>query len=198
MTGPIHKEAFLKTLSELSIPSDTFEYESFAGLETPEVFQRFGVSENLIPTATDLKRSFYRGMADKVKPMEGAVELLNFLQSRKVILFAVSSGSSFSVAQSLKICGINHFFQEVITSENTQNSKPAPEPYLLAWSLSRVKKSECLVVEDSKAGLTSAHSSGLDSVLVSVEPPNYLLPTTCINFPNLFMLESYLKEGQIC
>ena len=54
----------------------------------------------------------------------------------------------------------------VITHEDYHNSKPDPEPYLLALERYRIRPDECVVVEDSERGLTAAVAAGLECLIV--------------------------------
>jgi HAD superfamily hydrolase (TIGR01509 family) len=91
--------------------------------------------------------------------------------------------------------GILPRFEFVLTRCDYSQSKPHPEPYLLALSRSGLSASECLVIEDSERGLTAAKAAGLtcwvvpsrlsractfaaaDRVLVSVEQVSEALLT---------------------
>ncbi len=57
--------------------------------------------------------------------------------------------------------GLLPLFDFVLTREDYTNSKPDPEPYLLALANSRQAARECLVIEDSPRGLAAARAAGL-------------------------------------
>ncbi len=57
--------------------------------------------------------------------------------------------------------GLLSLFDFVLTREDYTNSKPDPEPYLLALANSRQAARECLVIEDSPRGLAAARAAGL-------------------------------------
>ncbi|WP_422924068.1 HAD family hydrolase [Singulisphaera sp. PoT] len=65
---------------------------------------------------------------------------------------------------------------EIISAEDTQRCKPDPEGYLLTLAVLRVHPtsnladldpSECLVIEDSLAGVVSAKAAGMQAVAVT-------------------------------
>lgn len=62
--------------------------------------------------------------------------------------------------------GILKYFNFYLTREDYKNSKPDPEPYLLALKRSSVLSSEAVVVEDSERGLKSALAAGLRCIIV--------------------------------
>ena len=62
------------------------------------------------------------------------------------------------------------FFDFVLTREDYAQSKPDPEPYLLALANSRKAAADCLVIEDSPRGLAAAKAAGLTCwVIPSIE-----------------------------
>ena len=54
----------------------------------------------------------------------------------------------------------------LITAEDVQNGKPAPDGYLMAAKLLQVSIEECVVFEDSVAGLKSANSAGMRAIAI--------------------------------
>ena len=51
-------------------------------------------------------------------------------------------------------------FAAVVTGDTVDNGKPHPEPYLTAARLLDVLASDCLAIEDSPTGVTSAEAAG--------------------------------------
>jgi len=58
--------------------------------------------------------------------------------------------------------GIKSFFDVIITCEDVKNNKPHPEPYLKALKKLNINPANCVAFEDTKEGLQSAKSAGLD------------------------------------
>lgn len=52
-------------------------------------------------------------------------------------------------------------FEFILTRSDYGESKPHPEPYLLALERSRLAPERCLVIEDSERGLRAARAAGL-------------------------------------
>ena len=55
-------------------------------------------------------------------------------------------------------------FHAVVDGGMTENSKPAPDIFLLAAEKLHLDPSECLVIEDSEAGLQAAEKAGMKAV----------------------------------
>ena len=66
----------------------------------------------------------------------------------------------------LDILGLTGTFDFVATQDDVENSKPDPEVYqLVAWGLA-IPPTECLVIEDSLAGVQSALRAGMWCIAV--------------------------------
>jgi beta-phosphoglucomutase-like phosphatase (HAD superfamily) len=61
-------------------------------------------------------------------------------------------------------------FDVIVTGDSVEHAKPHPEPYLAAAAALGVDVRDCVAIEDSPAGLTSAWSAGA----VTVGVPNIL------------------------
>lgn len=81
------------------------------------------------------------------------------------LMLAVCSASSYDlIVASLKDMGIDSYFDFIESGENCPRSKPYPDIYLLAQQTLKVKKEECLVYEDSCAGIQAGISAGIRTV----------------------------------
>ena len=55
----------------------------------------------------------------------------------------------------------------LVAAEDVRHGKPAPDPFLLGAEKLGMRPEECLVFEDTLAGLQSAAAAGMDSVMVT-------------------------------
>jgi HAD superfamily hydrolase (TIGR01509 family) len=88
----------------------------------------------------------------------GALDVARSLSLPKSV---ASNSPRQRVEAAFRITGLGAFFNGNITTfEDVCNGKPAPDIYLLAAERAGVSPSECLVVEDSRAGVISAVAAG--------------------------------------
>ena len=59
----------------------------------------------------------------------------------------------------------------VVTFDDVERGKPAPDPFLLAAERLGVQPSDCLVVEDANSGLTGARAAGCATLAVTTTTP---------------------------
>jgi len=65
--------------------------------------------------------------------------------------------------------GLLGYFDFILTGEDYLKFKPDPEPYLRALEKSGCRAEECLAIEDSERGLTSARGAGIKCFVVPTE-----------------------------
>lgn len=115
--------------------------------------------ENERKAITDAINDFERKMS---YPFVPGVE--NYIKSLKSngIRTAVVTSSNLLKMDNVYRChpGFREMFDMILTSEDFSESKPSPYCYLKAMRLFGVGPEDCVVFEDSLAGLQSARASG--------------------------------------
>ena len=90
----------------------------------------------------------------------GAVAFL-----RKVARFApcviVSGSPHADVVKAAATCGVSSLVRFVLGAEDYARGKPAPDGFLKAATMLDVDASECVVVEDSSAGVAAGRAAGM-------------------------------------
>ena len=99
-------------------------------------------------------------------PMEGVTELIKEAKRRGMKLAIATSATRKKPEAHLKRLGLLEYFDAFSTAELCKNIKPAPDIVLKAAELLGVTPAECLAVEDSGNGLTSANRAGMRCLLV--------------------------------
>jgi sugar-phosphatase len=96
--------------------------------------------------------------------IDGALSLLNSLPADTWAI--VTSGSRDVATARLRSRGLP-VPQVMVTAEDVVNGKPHPEPYILAANVLGLAPDQCVVIEDSPAGLAAAIAAGMRSVAVA-------------------------------
>jgi HAD superfamily hydrolase (TIGR01509 family) len=117
------------------------------GAESPEYF-----TQTLIDTQA-LK------MRGNTPTMPGALELVRGLQNHGVKTGLVSASPRIIVDAVLENLG-HDLFPFSISSDDVVNTKPQPDCYLKAASMTDSDITKCLIFEDSLTGMNAAISSG--------------------------------------
>ncbi len=96
-------------------------------------------------------------------PIDGAIELLHTLKPDQWAI--VTSGSPKVALARMRFCAIPTP-GVFITALDVQSGKPAPDGYLAAAKRLGVRPAECVVVEDTRAGIASGKSGGMNVIAV--------------------------------
>lgn len=101
----------------------------------------------------------------------GVDEAVRALAARFPLGVASSSNREL-IELALDLAGLADAFQAVVSSEEVERGKPAPDVYLEAASRLGIPPEHCTAVEDSSNGIRSAHAAGMRVVAV----PNRAYP----------------------
>lgn len=97
--------------------------------------------------------------------LPGAVDTVRRLTSRYAST-VVSGSSRAEVEAVLRALGVEHLFPWFLGAEDSARGKPFPDGYLLAATRLEVAPAECLVLEDSTAGIRAARAAGMKVIAV--------------------------------
>lgn len=112
------------------------------------------------------KNQMYLEFIDTMNPDEVFEGFKNFNALAKGVGIKVAVGSSSKNAiRIIDKLDLVLAFHAIVDGGMTPNSKPEPDIFLLAAEKLQVSPENCLVIEDSQAGLTAAKKAGMKSVL---------------------------------
>ena len=86
--------------------------------------------------------------------------LLDSARDNGLFIGLVTSSEKLVTTELLKITGLSHVFDLILTRDDCPKYKPDPWPYLKASELSGFEKHEILIFEDSHVGLEAASHTG--------------------------------------
>lgn len=156
-------------LAHRRAPTDV-EFEDLNGPPLTEVIRRLKMTHQ-IPNDEHFLLAHYEALLDEayltVQPNGGASELLERARRQGYRTGIVTSNSARRVRKWLENRELADQIDLVIASEDVQNGKPHPEPYLLALHRSGTAASDSVAVEDSMYGAQAALSAGLRTFLLS-------------------------------
>ncbi|GAB3590997.1 HAD family hydrolase [Angustibacter peucedani] len=104
-------------------------------------------------------------LRDVVPWRPGALELLGRLGEAGVPCALVTM-SWTALADTFLAAAPDGAFDVVVTGDRVERGKPHPDPYLRAAEALGVAPGECVAVEDSQTGVTSAESAGVPTLAV--------------------------------
>lgn len=113
---------------------------------------------------------------------EGLIELLDYLDLKNISYVIASSSGRDRIKYLLEKEGILQRFNVIISGDDVEKSKPAPDIFLKAIEIMNCSKDEALILEDSENGYIAAKESGINYMIIpdSSFENNYLsVEKTC-------------------
>ena len=126
--------------------------------------------------ADEIERAIVDGVVERyhaegAPTIAGAVEAVRRIAAERPVAIA-SSAHRAVIDASLEATGLVETFAVVVSSDEVEHGKPAPDVYLETARRLGAHPGSCLVVEDSSNGVRAARDAGMTVVLV----PNASVP----------------------
>lgn len=123
--------------------------------------------ENVIQTVLATQKAYYKDhCADKTKPYDGILELLDELKKADVKLAVVSNKADYAV-QILCEQYFSDIFHMAVGEKEAVRKKPAPDSVYAVLDELQVEKERTVYIGDSEVDIETAKNAGLDAVLVT-------------------------------
>lgn len=110
-----------------------------------------------------MRRDLYRRFADELKPIDGIAQTLDGLQAARCV---ASSSQPERIRLALQTTGLlERLSPHLYSATMVENGKPAPDLFLHAAKVMGYAPQDCIVVEDSPAGVQAAQAAGMKVLL---------------------------------
>ena len=117
--------------------------------------------------SAEIYRTYQQENADDlVKIFPGIEELLRNLEKAGYRIAIVTSRTRESAERYMGMFGIEKYFENMVSCEDTDIHKPNPEPILCCLKKLGIEKDEAIMVGDSPFDIKCANNAGVKSVLV--------------------------------
>lgn len=127
----------------------------FSGIEYDEsIFQQWSQRK---------AEAYRRLVSESAKAMPGAIDLVCSVAEKFPVGLATGSRRSDVEAAFSTLAGgkLNGLFQSIVTSDDVAKTKPDPATYAKAAEGMGVSPSDCLAIDDSPNGVSSAKKAGM-------------------------------------
>ncbi len=115
------------------------------------------------------KEEAYVPLMDKVKLIEPIAAIAREHVGQLPMAVATGGRTQY-IRPLLARLEVLDWFQAIVTSDDVQNHKPAPDTFLKAAALLGVPPEDCRAFEDTDLGLESIRAAGMDAVDVREIP----------------------------
>ncbi|MDH5750180.1 MAG: HAD family hydrolase [Rhodospirillales bacterium] len=160
---PIANRVLSGLLTELGLPVSPEDCrDQFVGLSIPSVRQQ---AERILGRALphtfedELWARDRAAFATELKPVAGIARVLESLPRPFCV---ASSGSLEKIRNSLTLTGLLKYFEpNLFSAAQVAHGKPAPDLFLYAAKRMKTPAADCVVIEDSRAGIQAARAAGM-------------------------------------
>ncbi|MDO5572759.1 MAG: beta-phosphoglucomutase [bacterium] len=171
-TDELHYRAWKRLAEDLGITnftkSDNEKQRGVSRMASLEIVLDKGTvsySEEEKLRLAERKNDYYKemlGSLDEGAVLAGAFDTLKWLREQQLVI-GVGSASK-NTPMILQKTGLAPYIDEVSCGLDTTLSKPHPEVFQIAAHKLKLSAGECLVVEDSAAGIEAAKAAGMKSL----------------------------------
>ena len=205
-TEIISLKVYQELLKDFGIPftEETYSRE-YSGHREEENVQRFldtyDLPWNFDQTLEKVYELEAQILAKGVNLKKGAKNLLAFLQREGIPIALATSSVESRARMILDSNGILSLFDHLVFAKDVKRNKPYPDIFLKACSDLNVLPENCLVLEDSEAGIEAASRAGIPVICIpdlKIPAQSFLNKTEQV-FQDLDDVRDYLeskKENQ--
>jgi HAD superfamily hydrolase (TIGR01509 family) len=164
---PLHHEALVHASLQFGVDLRDLPGEAYHGVHVRDVWitlrHRFpqDLDREVWMTAIE---AYYEANRRKLKPIDGAVEVVRLLSKLGVLQACVSNSRRVTVDANIAALGIAENILFSVSLDDVDHGKPDPHPYRLAIRKIDMPRQDIIAVEDSDTGARSARTAGLKVV----------------------------------
>jgi len=167
-SNPLHREAWVKFNALHGLETTEAMQQRMYGKRNDEIVEDFfgsGLSPQEVFARGAAKEAIYREMVGPLLPGALVPGVREFLGAhRNVPTGCATNAERANVDIVLRLGGIAEFFRVVVDGHQVSRPKPFPDIYLRAAELLGAAPRDCLVFEDSYAGVASGLAAGMQVV----------------------------------
>ena len=160
---PIYLELSRRLVAPAELTDE--DYARFIGTSGMRrwLSERYGIPlEDVVPRMERLQRAYLAETPPSA--VDGARELIEAMQSRDLPLGVASQSACPWVEAMLDGAGLTSTFRALVSAQEVERGKPAPDVYLRAAELLGADPAACIAIEDSAHGVTAALAAGMTVV----------------------------------
>ncbi len=175
-TAHFHFLAWRKTAAELGFELTETLNEQLKGVSRIDSLQKIldwagvSISEETFDRMTAEKNIDYLTHVNQMGHDDILPSVEDFLKKVKTLGHPIALGSASKNAPAiLAKVGLLHIFDTIVDGNSVSKAKPDPEVFLIGARQLGVLPENCIVFEDSVAGVAAANAAGMTSVGIGSE-----------------------------
>ncbi|MGO8670620.1 MAG: HAD family hydrolase [Capsulimonadaceae bacterium] len=169
-TLPNHYRSWVEALRTFGGDFTPDDFYALSGMTTQATIallnERYGYGLEVALTDAEKERRYVEGVRS-VCEIRAVADVARMYFGR--VPMAVATGATrIVVLATLRAAGLQNLFDTIVSADDVERGKPAPDVYLAAADRLGVKPQDCVVYEDADLGIEAARRAGMRVVDVRV------------------------------
>lgn len=164
-SGPAHDAAWRATARKHGLNITSEQFRATFGRPSRDIVRLLWnrtLTDAEIRAIDEEKEALYRELVTGMVPLTiGVRETLHGLREARVPLAVATSAPPANLELVLREKDLGPLFHALVTGDDIQHGKPAPDCFLLAAERLQLPASRCVVVEDAPVGIQAARAAGM-------------------------------------
>ena len=166
---PIHFEVDMQTMKDFGCSISKEELNKYVGTTNEYMYtdikNKYKINksiEEIISYRSEMAKK--KVIESDLMPIDGIKELLVDLKDKNIPAAIASSSPRDFIEVVVSKFGLGDYFSCIVSGEEVENGKPAPDIYVETSKKLGVSPKECTVIEDSKNGVLAAKEAGMKCI----------------------------------
>jgi beta-phosphoglucomutase len=163
-TNPFHKDAIQQFVTKygFELTEEELKTRVYGTTNRQWITNLFGeLTENELQAYAFEKEQLFRDIyAPYINPVKGLIQFLDLLVEHQIPRSIATSAPPANVDFVLDRTGTRKYFDIILDERMVTQGKPNPEIYLKSAKALGLPNQQCIVIEDSLAGVEAARKSG--------------------------------------
>lgn len=190
-TGEYHFQSWKIVLEDLGITLDQAIFQKTLGMNSRSSLEiylgRQPAADVAINMITRKEEAFRQLIQNDIVPLPGVIEWLEWFDAQHMPMAVASSAPPDNIDFILHALKIKPYFSELVSGADMPG-KPNPAVFLEAAQRLALMPEDCIVIEDSIAGVEAACRAGMRCIAVATTNPASMLSMATLVVENLAAL----------
>jgi beta-phosphoglucomutase family hydrolase len=160
----LHVDALNAVMKPFGVVVSTEFLQSVAGAPVFKLMEilkeKYNLEDMDIEKASIQKEEIFRSLIPQIEPVKPVIDLFHKYYG-KLPIACGTGGERLNAIPTLTALGILDKVDAVVTCDDVENGKPAPDTFLKCAEILGVSPSECQVFEDADLGIQAALAGGM-------------------------------------
>jgi HAD superfamily hydrolase (TIGR01509 family) len=169
-TEPIYVDICRSLFKKFDVEISKERLQSYVGIPAHRMWSEISNDYAIVHSVDELIRrekaeQRYRLLSLNEIPMvSGVAAFIEKLHRSEITMGVASSSSRDIIRIILTKTGLNSWFEAIISGDDVEQGKPAPDIFLKACASLNRRPADCIVIEDSPHGIKGAKRAGMKAV----------------------------------